>query len=218
MPRVFPRRATAFRAPAHSPPPPVSEELGYRITVQRQHPALTELGIPEWLVETFELGISVDPQRLTGRLIFPVRTAAGKLVGYAGRWATEPVPPNRATYRYVGCAEAEVFNLNEVLALHSDLPILIATDPFDVLPLRRYFESVVALVGEELHDVQLRRLSYHFPRRSFVVLCDETHAGRKRRHELVRRLSPFHPVRAPEFLTEGRTVRSLNLDELKEEL
>jgi hypothetical protein len=92
------------------------------------------------------------------------------------------------------------------------------TDPFDVLPLRRYFESVVALVGDELNDVQLRRLSYHFPRRSLLVLCDETNAGRKRRHELVRRLSPFHPVRAPEFLTDGRTVRSLTLTELKEEL
>ncbi len=218
MPRVLTRRATAFRAPTHSPTPPVTEELGYRITVHRRHPALTELGVPDWLVETFELGISTDPQRLSGRLIFPVRNAAGKLVGYAGRWATEMVPANRATYRYIGAAEAEVFNLNEVLALHSDLPILVATDPFDVVSLRRYFESAVALVGDELHDVQLRRLSYHFPRRSFVVLCDETTAGRKRRHELVRRLSPFHPVRVPEFLTEGRTVRSLTLTELKEEL
>ncbi len=218
MPRALTRRATAFRAPTHSPPPPVTAELDYRITVQRRHPAVTALGIPEWLVETFELGISVDPHRLSGRLIFPVRTATGKLVGYAGRWAADPVPTNRATYRYVGCAEAEVFNLNEVLALHSDLPILIATDPLDVVSLRRYFESAVGLVGEELSDVQLRRLSYHFPQRSFVVLCDETAAGRKRRHELVRRLSPFHPVRAPEFLTEGRTVRSLTLTELKDEL
>jgi hypothetical protein len=218
MPRVLTRRATAFRAPTHSPPPPVTEELDARITVHRRHPALTELGIPEWLVETFELGISTDPQRLSGRLIFPVRNAAGKLVGYAGRWATETVPANRAAYRYVGKVEAEVFNLNEVLAVHSDLPLVVVTDPFDVLPLRRYFESVVALVGDELNEVQLRRLSYHFPRRSLLVLCDETNAGRKRRHELVRRLSPFHPVRAPEFLTDGRTVRSLTLTELKEEL
>ncbi len=58
----------------------------------------------------------------------------------------------------------------------------------------------------------------HLPRRSFLVLCYKTPVGRLRRHELVRRLSPFHPVRAPEFLTDGRTVRSLTLTELKGEL
>jgi hypothetical protein len=58
----------------------------------------------------------------------------------------------------------------------------------------------------------------HLPRRSFLVLCYKTPVGRLRRHELVRRLSPFHPVRAPEFLPDGRTVRSLTLTELKDEL
>lgn len=100
MPRVLTRRPTAFRVPALDPTPPVTPELRFRARMDPRHPALPELGLHQWLVEIFELGVSTDPKCLPGRLLFTVRNAAGQPVGYAGRWADEPVPGNRARYRY----------------------------------------------------------------------------------------------------------------------
>lgn len=213
------RRATAFRTGAHFPEPPKSPPHQGRVIVDNRHPALARLGLPDWLVDEFELGISTDPSCLPGRLIFPVRSVLGRPVGYAGRWADETVPPRQAAYAFEGNAEAELFNLNAVLGLRSALPVVVVPTPLDLLHLRvQGRESVVSLLGGELNEIQLRRLVQHLPGHPLVVLCDETDAGRTLRERLLERLAPYCPVRAPEFLTGGRTIRSLTREEVQEEL
>ena len=210
-------RPTAFRTSAHSPPPPDTVELCWRITVDRHHPYLAARGYHQWFVQELELGVSTD--RLKGRLVIPVRNARGNVTGYIGRWTGDPVPSSREKYRYAGSAEAEVLNLPAVIALRTELPIIVVTDPLDFLHLRlNGREGVVSLVGDEINDVQLRRLTYHFPGHPFIVLCDETKRGRQLRKQLVERLGGFNPVKTPEFLTAGRTVQSLTREEAMEEL
>ena len=68
---------SAFRTSAHSPPPPDTIGLGWRITVDPRHAYLVRRGYPEWLVEEFELGVSTS--RFKGRLILPVRNARGNV-------------------------------------------------------------------------------------------------------------------------------------------
>ncbi|HMO66771.1 MAG TPA: hypothetical protein PKE47_16410 [Verrucomicrobiota bacterium] len=219
MPLHSRRRATAFRTGAHFPAPPQSPPHQGRVMVDNRHPALARLNLPDWLVDEFELGISTDPAFLPGRLIIPVRSVLGRLAGYAGRWADETAPPRQAAYVFEGSAEAELFNLNTVLGLRSELPVVVVPTPLDLLHLRRHGrESVVSLLGHELNEVQLRRLVQHLPGHPLVVLCDETEAGRTLRERLLKRLAPYCPVRTPEFLTGGRTVRSLTRDEIQEEL
>lgn len=206
MPKSSPQQA--FRARVL--PPPSAPEMSFRATVDRRHPAFPWLGITPQEVEEFELGVSVDPQCLPGYLLFPVRSASNRLVGYAGRKI------KASTYSYYGTAEREVFNLCEVAACPRPDRVVVVNDPMDLLFIRDYVEKTVSLLGNRHLDIQLRRLSHHLPKRPLLVLCDSTVSGRKRRQTLVQRLSPFHPVHAPEFLEDGRTIRSLNRSELEE--
>jgi hypothetical protein len=193
-------------------PPESVSEVSYRARVIRQHSSFVRLGITTKEIEELELGVSTDPECMPGRLLFPVCSAAGRLVGYAGRKL------DSHAYSYFGNAEQTVFNLHEVVAFPGVQRVVLVNDPLDVLRVRRHVENVVSLLGSRCLDLQLSRLTYHIPRRPLLVLCDATPAGRKRRLELVRKLSPFHPVYAPEFLENGRTVRSLSPQELEEVL
>ncbi len=217
MARVIHRRPRAFRASSHLPAPPDTVELDWRINLNRQHPYLALSGYSERFVNKLELGVGTD--RLEGRLVIPVHNVLGNLTGYIGRWTGDPVPRNCVKYQYAGSAEAEVLNLFGAIVFRSDLPLTIVTDPMDYLHLRRNaVESVVSLIGEGINDVQLRRLTYHFPGHPFTVVCDETEQGRKLRMELALRLGCYSPVKAPEFLSDGRTVQSLTREEIMEEL
>lgn len=193
-------------------PPETVPEIPYRARVSRQHSIFVRLGITTKEIEELELGVSTDPECMPGRLLFPVCSAAGRLVGYAGRKLDSPA------YSYFGNAEQTVFNLHEVVAFPGVQRVVLLNDPLDVLRVRRHVENVVSLLGSRCLDLQLSRLTYHLPKRPLLVLCDETPAGRKRRIELVRKLSPFHPVHAPELIESGRIIRSLTPQELEEVL
>jgi DNA primase len=65
--------------------PKRNRPLGFRLTVDAEHPYLSKRGIPPELVERFGLGFCAQGS-MAGRIAIPIENAAGELVAYAGRW------------------------------------------------------------------------------------------------------------------------------------
>ncbi len=218
MPRKHPPQP-AFHQPVELAYPPMTPPLGCTVEVDAHHPYLKTRGLTPETIADFGLGFSRSEACLKSRILIPVHNAAGDLVGYAGRWPGDPLPRERSKYRFHGPIHDELFNLHRVLQVGGTFPVLLVPGFFDLFHLRqRGCECVVALLGTELRSLQLRRLLHHFPTRQFVVLYDATETGREGRERTVNRLSSYAFVRAPEFLTDGRTVQSLTREEIMEEL
>jgi hypothetical protein len=218
MPQGKPR-APVFLTAAQLQPPSVPPALHYQFRPDAPHPYLIERGLSDDALEYFDLGCSAQAINLHGRAPIPLHAADGTLTGYAARWPADPVPRDKAKYRFLGAGEDEPFNLHRVLKVGGSVPILLTTAPFDVFHLWQYgYESVLGLFTYELKDRTLHRILDHFPSRQFILLFDETERGRGLRSYLTERLSRVAYVRAMEFLESGRKVESLTREEVKEEL
>ncbi|GIW45507.1 MAG: DNA primase [Candidatus Binatia bacterium] len=99
--------------------------------------------------------------RFGGRLIFPIRNATGKIVGFAGRAIGEQHP------KYLNSPESEVFRKGELLfglyearhAMRESHRVLVVEGYFDVLSLARAgIREVVATMGTALTEQQLETL------------------------------------------------------------
>lgn len=212
-------RGPVFLTAAQLQPPPVPPALHYQFRPDAPHPYFVGRGLSNDALEYFDLGCSAEAINLRGRAPIPLHSADGTLTGYAARWPADPVPRDKAKYRFFGAGEDEPFNLHRVLAVGSSLPILLTTAPFDVFHLWQCgYESVLGLFTCELKDRTLHRILDHFRNRQFLLLLDETPRGRWLRSHLTERLSRVAYVRALEFLESGRKVESLTREIVRDEL
>lgn len=209
----------ALIGPHYYPEPALPPPLGYTIEIGTPPAYLFDRGLLDHTVEHFDLGFSHDPRSLKGRVLIPLHDAEGTLTGYAGRWPADPVPRDRAKYRFVGHGESEPYNLHRVIAVGSAIPVIVTGSPFDVFHLwQNGHESVVALFTYEMREDALLRLVHRLPGRPFTLLFDETDRGRRLRLQLLERLGRYAFVRAPGFHEDNRTVDTLTAAEIREEL
>lgn len=198
-------------------PPQATRHLGFEFLPGAPHPYFRCRALRDDTIHHFNLGCSHGAPSLKGRVPIPLHSADGTLIGYAARLPGENA--RRSKYRFLGQGEDEPFNLHRVLAERVSLPVVITTAPFDVFHLWQCgYETVVGLFTLTVPDRVLNRILLHLPSERFILLFDETDAGREIRSDLVDRLSPFAWVRAIQFADEGRTVESLTSQEVKEHL
>jgi hypothetical protein len=218
MPKGKPR-PPVFLAASQLQPPPVPDPLRYQFQPDAPHPYLVGRGLSDDALEYFDLGCSAEAINLHGRAPIPLHSADGTLTGYAARWPADPVPRDKAKYRFFGAGEDEPFNLHRVLKVRGSVPILLTTAPFDVFHLWQCgYESVLGIFTYEIKDHTLHRILDHFPNRQFLLLFNETERGRQVRSYLTEYLSRVAFVRALEFLESGRKVESLTREEVRDEL
>jgi DNA primase len=191
--------------------------LGYKLTVDLNHPYLKRRGLE---LETLaEFGVGHCPAGpLQNRIAIPVFNTQEWLVGYAGRIPGEPTA-KRSKYKFVtsGYLGTELFNLHRVLRERSGDPIILVTGFFDVMHLWQLgWHDVVGLMDWELKSGQLARLLHHFPTRRFIGLFDETDYGRAARESVMRDLPHHAFVHVAKFWQEGKLVESLTEKELED--
>ena len=87
--------------------------LSYRLTLDPTHPYLRSRGVDADIIASFGLGYC-DSGMMRGRICIPVRNHLGRLVAYAGRWASDQVPAGIPRYLFSrGFRKREVlFNLD----------------------------------------------------------------------------------------------------------
>lgn len=215
----FVPRPRVFLTAAQLQSPPEPTPLGYEFPPDAPHPYFLRRGLRDETLEEFELGCSHQAASLRGRAPIPLFSAEGTLTGYAARWPADPVPRDKAKYRFLGQGEDEPFNLHRVLKVGGSNPLVLTAAPFDVFHLRQCgYESVLGLFTHEIRDRTLHRLLDHFRNRQFLLLFDETERGQALRSQLLERLGRVAWVRALEFLESGRKVESLTHEEVRDEL
>lgn len=118
---------------------------------------------------------------LAGRIVFPIKTASGKLVGFSGRIFGEDANPAK----YVNTPETKIFKKGQLLyGLFEARPYLrregalIAEGQMDVLRLvQEGFRSAVAPLGTAFTAEHARLLSRYTE--SVILVFDGDEAGRK---------------------------------------
>ncbi len=99
--------------------------------------------------------------RFGGRLVFPIRNASGRIVGFAGRALGQQSP------KYVNSPESEIFRKGELLfglfearhAIQSTRRVLVVEGYLDVLVLvQAGIQEVVATMGTAITQTQLETL------------------------------------------------------------
>ena len=118
---------------------------------------------------------------LAGRIVFPLRTSSGRLVGFSGRvWGDDPNPA-----KYVNTPETRLFKKGRLLyGLHKSRPYLrregalLVEGQMDVLRLAQEgFHNVVAPLGTAFTGGQAKVLSRYTDK--VILVFDGDEAGRK---------------------------------------
>ena len=124
-----------------SPPPPADGEgarqenrpLTFELKLDPEHPWFAEAGLLPETVREFGLGFC-SKGMMGGRIAFPVRNAAGELLGYAGLWPGDGLPEGQLLWRYPkGLDLSQVVYPAERLAQTPPGEELFASDPLRVV-------------------------------------------------------------------------------------
>lgn len=208
--RPEPRRASSAKETAHSrsngqngssgrskrcgeameTEPTVNKPLGFRLTLEPDHPYLRERGISPDVLARFGLGFCAYGG-MTGRLCIPIENAEGKLVAYAGRWAGEPadLPEGEEKYKLPKGfhKSVELFNLHRVKACRH---LYLVEGYFGAMRLHAERVPAVALMGSSISDAQVALLREHCPAlRHVSVMLDGDEAGRNASEAVASRLA-----------------------------
>jgi Toprim-like/DNA primase catalytic core, N-terminal domain len=170
--------------------PKRNRPLGFRLSLDPEHPYLASRGIPPELVERFGLGFCAVGS-MKGRVCIPIENAEGQLVAYAGRWvgSVEELPDGEEKYKLPkGFHKAlELFNLHRVKHCRH---LIMVEGFFGAIRLHGLRFPAVGLMGSSISDAQVALLRAHCPRLSFVtVMLDGDEAGRKAGDTVAARLA-----------------------------
>jgi len=167
--------------------------LGFTLRgIDSAHPYLATRGIRPATAEQFGIGFYRGAGMFSGRLVIPIHSAQGELVGYCGR-AVDGTQPR---YRFPsGFAKSEIlFNLHRAAAT-GDKTVVVVEGFFDCLKVHQAgMPTVVALMGAALYERQQRALLEHF--RHVILMLDGDRAGRLATAEMIKRLRPHASVQA----------------------
>jgi DNA primase len=160
--------------------PKRNRPLGFRLSLDPEHPYLSERGIPPELVERFGLGFCAVGS-MAGRVCIPIENANGELVAYAGRWtgSEAELPAGEEKYKFPkGFHKSlELFNLHRVKHCRH---VVVVEGFFATIRLHGLRFPAVALMGSSLGEEQVSLMLEHCPRLSFVsVMLDGDEPGRK---------------------------------------
>jgi DNA primase len=137
------------------------------------------------LADIQEAGLIVEREdrsgyydRFRGRIVFPIRDAQGRAIGFGGRILDEGVP------KYLNSPQTPIFDKSHVLfgldqakaGIRTAGEAVIVEGYMDVLMAHQYgIDNVVAQMGTALTEAQLRLLKRHTQR--FVLALDADVAG-----------------------------------------
>ena len=80
-------------------PTEAGKPLTFELKLGPEHPWLAEAGLLPDTVREFGIGFC-SRGMMAGRICFPIRGAAGELLGYAGRWPGDDPPEGQPLWRY----------------------------------------------------------------------------------------------------------------------
>jgi DNA primase len=196
-----------------------NKPLGFRLTLEPDHPYLKERGVEPELVELFGLGFCTKGS-MNGRVCVPIENAKGELVAYAGRWAGQDadLPEGEEKYKLPkGFHKGlELFNLHRVKSCRH---LVVVEGYFGAIRLHGLRVPSVALMGSSMSEEQIVLLCEHCPAlRAVTLLLDGDEAGRKAAETIAPRLCPHwwtRIVALPEG-TQPDTVEPATLEQLLE--
>src|SRR5918992_393677 len=147
---------------------------------ERVRSYLAERGLGQEVCREFRLGLAPGGDYFSGRLLFPLADARGRVVGFGARRLHEDDPVQA---KYVNSPEGELFHKGSILyGLHQARTAItkaayacVVEGYTDVLALRQAgFEAVVASMGTALTERPLREIA-RLARR--VYLCFDADAA-----------------------------------------
>ena len=191
---------------------PVNPPLTFALKLEPEHPYLAERGISPETITEFGLGYCARGM-MAGRICIPVHDAAGNLVAYAGRYASDEVPEDVERYKLPPKFQKSrvLFNLHR---LPPGMNIVLVEGYWSVFRLHALGVPVVGLMGWSVSAEQLALLRERGVR--FVtVLMDGDDAGRKAREKVLPALADAFFVRAP-VLPDGEKPDTLPEGQLRE--
>lgn len=198
--------------------PPRNKPLGFRLTLDPDHPYLAKRGVAVELAALFGLGHCAHGS-MAGRLCIPIHNAKGELVAYAGRWtgAEAELPAGEEKYKLPKGFQKglELWNLHRVKHCRH---LVVVEGYFGAIRLHGLRLPAVALMGSSLSEEQMTLLTEHCPTLRYLsVLLDGDDPGRKAAEPVAARLSEHWWVRTirladgaqPDSLADGELERRL---------
>jgi len=136
------------------------------------HPYLRKRGVTLETAHWFGCGYLGGDGSLAGRIVFPVSTPDGRVVGHVGRSIGNRLWPR---YRFSTGLRKGLLLLHEEAVTIME-PVIVVEGPFDAMAVDQAgFRNVVALLGCRATGHQLAPLAW-YPR--VIVLLDDDDAGR----------------------------------------
>lgn len=188
-----------------------NEPLGFRLTLDPTHPYLFQRGLTPEVIEHFGLGYC-DQGYLKGRIAIPIHDAAGQLIAYAGRWASDDIPSGVHKYLLPRGFQkrAVLFNYHRIV---EEEFLLIVEGYWSVFRLHKFGpQPAVALMGCILTEEQ-ELLLKHANVRTVCLALDGDEPGRTATKEMLFRLSAQYFVKTI-WLPDGEAPDTVDADML----
>jgi len=138
-----------------------------------RHPYLGTRGVHPETARRFACGYLWGQGAFGGRIVFPIRTPDGRLVGHIGRAV---LPDTEPRYRFQKGLRKGLLLLNEHAVSHSS-PLVVVEGPFDALAVSQAgVINVVALLGCQASGHQLAALAGYT---TVLILLDGDEPGQE---------------------------------------
>jgi len=186
-----------------------NEPLKFRLTLDPKHPYLFERGLTPEVIDHFGLGYC-DTGLLKGRIAIPIHDAAGQLVAYAGRWASDDIPNGVQKYLLPRGFQKrkELFNLSRIMGVKY---LFVVEGYWSVFRLHALGPiPAVALMGCTL-SIEQEALLARSGIRMISLVLDGDSAGREATEKLLRRLAGQFFIRAT-WLPDNEAPDTVNAE------
>ena len=193
--------------------PRQNKPFGRELELEHEHPFLIERGIEPELAEAYGIGFC-DAGIMKGRIAIPIHNLDGKVMAYAGRYASEGIPNGIDRYRFPKrfLKSVELYNLHRAVELKKRY-LVIVEGYWSAIRLNEAGIPAAALMGTSLSASQaelVARAGFRYA----ILLLDGDEAGRKAAPEAAFVLSQHVYVRTME-LPDGVKPDTVSEDFLK---
>jgi DNA primase len=190
----------------------VNKPLSFQLAgVDSSHPYLSERGISRETADLFGVGFFAGKGSMKGRVVIPIHSERGELVGYAGRSIDGSEPRYKLPAGFH--KSLELFNLHRATGeRNTERRVVVVEGFFDCLQVTQAGFPCVALMGCSLSEAQEELLVKHFE--SAWLMLDGDDAGLSAATECVTRIARQMWVRLV-GLTDGKQPDQLSGEELK---